>query len=89
MNTLSLMNQISLTQLFNKILDSGIILKSWKLSSDIILFFKKGNTHQMGNYTPISLSTIISEFFSEINRDKYKKFFESTTKWDLEKTAPH
>ncbi len=46
---------VILCDVFNAVLQTGLLSDSQKLAV-IILLFKKGNAHHLGNYRPISLS---------------------------------
>jgi len=54
-----------LTELFNEILETKQIPKSWKLSK-IILLFKKGSKYDIRNYRPISLISTFAKIFSAL-----------------------
>lgn len=54
-----------LTDMFNNILNTEIIPQQWTESS-IILLFKKGDKHEIGNYRPISLMSNIYKIFAKI-----------------------
>lgn len=55
----------SLTNIFNKILQTEEIPEQWK-SSTIILLHKKGTKDDMNNYRPISLMSNLYKLFSKV-----------------------
>lgn len=58
--------------IFNRILLEQYIPKQWK-SSKIILLHKKGPKHDIKNYRPISLSSIMYKLFAKIIQLRFKK----------------
>ncbi|CAH0717940.1 unnamed protein product, partial [Brenthis ino] len=54
-----------LTDMFNNIISTEIIPQQWT-ESNIILLYKKGDKHEIGNYRPISLMSNIYKIFAKI-----------------------
>lgn len=54
-----------LTYLFNLIIETAVIPTQWS-ESNIILLYKKGDPHDIGNYRPISLLPTLYKLFSSI-----------------------
>ncbi|CAG4943569.1 unnamed protein product [Colias eurytheme] len=54
-----------LTDMFNEILNTETIPRQWT-ESNIILLYKKGDKHEIGNYRPISLMSNIYKVFAKI-----------------------
>ncbi|KAG6464707.1 hypothetical protein O3G_MSEX014681 [Manduca sexta] len=54
-----------LTEMFNDIVDTEIIPQQWT-ESNIILLYKKGDKHDIGNYRPISLMSNIYKTFAKV-----------------------
>ncbi|GBP57120.1 LINE-1 retrotransposable element ORF2 protein [Eumeta japonica] len=54
-----------LTNMFNDNIDTEIIPQQWT-ESNIILLYKKGDKHAIGNYRPISLMSNIYKVFAKI-----------------------
>ena len=61
-----------LSILFQMSFDQGIIPADWKLA-DIVPIFKKGNRSEVGNYRPISLSSVVCKVMESIIKDALLK----------------
>lgn len=62
---------LPLTKLFNRILDTTEIPTQWS-KSEIILIYKKGDPHDIGNYRPISLLPCLYKLFSMLINKKIR-----------------
>lgn len=60
-----------LINLFNKILDTEIISTNWK-KSDVIFIHKKGDRHKIANYSPNSISAVMSKIFPKLIETRYE-----------------
>lgn len=61
-----------LTEMFNKVISTEIIPQQWT-ESNIILLYKKGDKHDIGNYRPISLMSNIYKVFAKIILKRIEK----------------
>ena len=55
----------SLTQIFNKIISTGIFPTDWKLAK-VTPIFKKGKKDEMNNYRPISVISVVAKIFEKL-----------------------
>ena len=55
----------SLTQIFNKIISTGIFPTDWKLAK-VTPIFKKGKKDDMKNYRPISVISVVAKIFEKL-----------------------
>jgi hypothetical protein len=65
---------LHLTWLFNTIMYTGLIPKSWKISK-IVPIFKKGCPHTISNYRPISNTSSLSKIFERAILNKMETLF--------------
>ena len=56
---------LTLTDIFNKSLDTGEVPTLWK-QANVVPIFKKGDKSQMSNYRPISLTSVIGKMLESI-----------------------
>ena len=61
--------------IFNKSISTGRVPCDWKLTN-ITPIFKKGNKSHLGNYRPISLTSMVSKLMESILRDKIVYYLE-------------
>ncbi|CAG5039360.1 unnamed protein product [Parnassius apollo] len=54
-----------LTNIFNNIINTEIIPQQWT-ESNIILVYKKGDKHEIGNYRPVSIMSNIYKIFAKM-----------------------
>ena len=54
------------TQLFNIILDTGIVPESWALGDILPIYTNKGNIKLPENYRPITLFSCLGKVFTSI-----------------------
>ena len=57
-----------LSIIFNKSLDEGVVPADWR-TAHIIPVFKKGSRSKVGNYRPISLTSVIGKVLEKLIRD--------------------
>ena len=62
-----------LRHIFQLSLDSGVIPEDWR-SSNITAIFKKGKRSNMGNYRPVSLTSVVCKVFESIMRDHMMEY---------------
>ena len=55
----------SLTQIFNKIISTGVFPTDWKLAK-VTQIFKKGKKDEMNNYRPISVIPVVAKIFEKL-----------------------
>ena len=55
----------SLTQIFNKIISTGIFPTDWKLAK-VTPIFKKGKKDEMNNYRPIPVISVVAKIFEKL-----------------------
>ena len=65
----------SLTSIFNKSLQQGIVPADWK-TANVTPIFKKGDRNCPGNYRPISLTSVVGKLLESIIRDNVVGFLE-------------
>ncbi|KAF2349915.1 Reverse transcriptase domain [Trinorchestia longiramus] len=63
-----------LTNIFNRFLETGIVLDDWK-RINITPIFKKGNKQIPNNHRPISLTSVISETIERLLKVRITKHF--------------
>jgi sarcosine oxidase/L-pipecolate oxidase len=56
----------SMTALFNKSLSLGKVPQEWKEANSVIPIPKKGNIHEVVNYRPISLLSLVSKLLEQV-----------------------
>ena len=64
-----------LCAIFNLSLQSGKVVKAWKLAN-VTPLFKKGDKSCPGNYRPISLTSVVCKLMESILRNKIVEFLE-------------
>ncbi len=66
----------TLASLFNMSLRQGLVPADWK-TANVTLIFKKGDSNTLGNYRPISLTSVVGKMLESIIRDKIVRNLES------------
>ena len=61
-------------QLFNKVLDSGIMPESWLIGTIKPIYKNKGYSSDPGNYRPITILSCLGKIFTSILNERIKKF---------------
>lgn len=69
---------ILITSLFNIILDSGILPKSWTLGHIIPIYKKKGSPDDPSNYRGITLLSCLGKLFTSVLNDRLTSYLDST-----------
>ena len=64
------------TQLFNIILDTGIIPTSWVKGIIVPIYKNKGDSLDPGNYRPITLLSCLGKLFTAVLNDRLNTFLE-------------
>ena len=54
-----------LTIIFNKSLSEGVVQDSWK-EAEVVPIFKKGKQDDLGNYRPVSLTSVRGKIMEKI-----------------------
>lgn len=65
-----------MTRLFNKILETGETPHDWS-NSEIVMFFKKGEPQDPGNYRGIALANALSKIFTSILATRINEWSEA------------
>ncbi|KAK6763720.1 hypothetical protein RB195_024157 [Necator americanus] len=64
----------TLARLFTRYLSECKVPKQWKTSKTVLLY-KKGDPHDIGNYRPICLLSVIYKLFTRMMRNRIEKVF--------------
>ena len=67
----------SMTALFNKSLSLGKVPQEWK-EANVVPIPKKGNIHEVSNYRPISLLSLVSKFLEQVVNIHVSEFVQSS-----------
>ncbi|KAK6754448.1 hypothetical protein RB195_013447 [Necator americanus] len=65
----------TLVRLFTRYLSECEVPKQWKTSKTVFLY-KKGDPHDIGNYRPICLLSVIYKLFTRVILNRIKKFLD-------------
>uniref|UniRef100_A0A4W3I0M1 Reverse transcriptase domain-containing protein n=1 Tax=Callorhinchus milii TaxID=7868 RepID=A0A4W3I0M1_CALMI len=68
-----------LSLIFQNSLDSGMILIDWKIAN-LTPLFKKGGREKMGNYRPVSLTSVVGKILESLIKDVVMGFPEDHNK---------
>ena len=66
-----------MTALFNKSLSLGKVPQEWK-EANVVPIPKKGNIHEVSNYRPISLLSLVSKFLEQVVNIHVSEFVQSS-----------
>ena len=67
----------SMTALFNKSLSLGKVPQEWR-EANVVPIPKKGNIHEVSNYRPISLLSLVSKFLEQVVNIHVSEFVQSS-----------
>eukprot|EP00061_Rhincodon_typus_P013555 g39994.t1 len=65
----------ALVVIFRASLESGLVPENWKMAN-VIPLFKKGGRQKIGNYRPISLTSVIGKILEFIIKDEILEYLE-------------
>ncbi|CAM5076373.1 unnamed protein product [Eretmochelys imbricata] len=65
-----------LARIFNESVNSGVVLYDWRIAN-IVPIFKKGKKSDLGNYRPVSLTSVVCKVLEKVVKD-----IEANGKWD-------
>ena len=65
----------ALAVIFQESLDAGRAPEDWKVAN-VTPLFKKGGRQQMGNYRPVSLTSVIGNILESIIKDEIAEYLE-------------
>jgi len=57
------------TPIYQNSLDSGVVPADWK-TANVTPLFKKGSRQKAGNYSPVSLTSIVGEMLESIIKEE-------------------
>ena len=57
-----------LTDIFNSSMGSGQVLEDWRVAN-VTTLFKKGSREELGNYRPVSLTSVVGKVLETIIKD--------------------
>ena len=63
----------ALTTIFQKSMEEGVVPDQWKIA-EVTAIFKKGSQTDVGNYRPVSLTSVVCKMMESIIRDQTMKF---------------
>ncbi|CAM4591327.1 unnamed protein product [Lepidochelys kempii] len=69
-----------LARIFNESVNSGVIPYDWRIPN-IVPIFKKGEKSDLGNYRPVSLTSVVCEVSEKFLKEKVVKDIEVNGKW--------
>ena len=58
-----------LTHIFNNSVETGIIPENWK-SANVTAIHKNGSRQELGNYLPISLTSVVSKTMERLVKER-------------------
>ncbi|CAM4380368.1 unnamed protein product [Caretta caretta] len=65
-----------LARIFNESVNSGVVLYDWRIAN-IVPIFKKGKKSDLGNYRPVSLTSVVCKVLEKVFKD-----IKANGKWD-------
>ena len=60
-----------LTDIFNRALESGQLPEDWRVAN-VTSLFKKGSREDLGNYRPVSLTSVVGKVLETLIKDKMR-----------------
>ena len=60
-----------LTGIFNSFLESGQVPEDWRVPN-VTTLFKKGSREQLGNYRPVSLTSVVGKVLETLIKDRMR-----------------
>ncbi|CAM5083682.1 unnamed protein product [Natator depressus] len=70
-----------LARIFNESVNSGVVPHDWRIAN-ILPIFKKEKKSDMGNYRPVSLTSVVCKVLENILKEKVVKNIEVNGNWD-------
>ncbi|CAM4404676.1 unnamed protein product [Lepidochelys olivacea] len=70
-----------LARIFNESVNSGVVPYDWRIAN-IVPIFKKEKKSDPGNYSPVSLTSVVCKVLEKILKEKVVKDIEVNGKWD-------
>ncbi|CAM4552508.1 unnamed protein product [Caretta caretta] len=70
-----------LARIFNQSVNSGFVLYDWRIAN-IVLSLKKGKKSDLGNYRPVSLTSVVCKVLEKFLKEKVVKDIEVNGNWD-------
>ncbi|CAM4614994.1 unnamed protein product [Caretta caretta] len=70
-----------LEEFLMKSVNSGVVPYDWRIAN-IVAIFKKGKKRDLGNYRPVSLTSVVCKVLEKILKEKVVKDIEVNGKWD-------
>ncbi|CAM5090421.1 unnamed protein product [Natator depressus] len=70
-----------LARIFNESVNSGVVLYDCRVAN-IVPIFQKGKKSDLGNYRPLSLTSVVCRVLEKILKEKVVKDIEVNGKWD-------
>ena len=74
-----------LTDIFNSSLESGQVPEDWRVAN-VTPLFKKGSREELGNYRPVSLTSVVRKVLETLIEDQMRNHF---NKYKLIKSSQH
>ncbi|CAM4578493.1 unnamed protein product [Caretta caretta] len=71
-----------LARIFNECVNSGVVPYDWRIANIVPIFKKVGGKSDLGNYRPVSLTSVVCKDLEKILKEKVVKDIEVNGKWD-------
>ena len=62
-----------LTDIFNSSLQSGQVPEDWRVAN-VTPLFKKGSREELGNYRPVSLTSVVGKVLETLIKDQMRNY---------------